>query len=83
MSRWVCPEVLLVLTGVILILADALIPAGKKGWLPRLAILLSSVLFGITVWQSGQPMPEAWATFSSPTDSPPYLSPFSFCVLSG
>jgi len=83
MNRWICPEVLLVLTGVTLILADALIPAGKKGWLPRLAIFLSSVLFAFTVWQSGQPMPEVWANLFVTDGLSSVFKPFFVLCLVG
>ena len=60
MSGWFCPEVLLVLAGVVLILADSLVADGKKGWLPKLALVISFALLGWTFWGAGQPMPTSW-----------------------
>ena len=60
MSGWFCPEVLLVLAGVVLILADSLVADGKKGWLPKLALVISFALLGWTLWGAGQPMPTSW-----------------------
>ena len=60
MSGWFCPEVLLVLAGVALILAESLVADGKKGWLPKLALVISFALLGWTLWGAGQPMPTSW-----------------------
>ena len=60
MSGWFCPEVLLVLAGVALILADSLVADGKKGWLPKLALVISFALLGWTLWGAGQSMPISW-----------------------
>jgi len=60
MSGWFCPEVLLVLAGVVLILADSLVADGKKEWLPKLALVISFALLGWTLWGADQPMPTSW-----------------------
>ena len=46
MSPWLCPEVLLVLAGVGLILTDALLPPGKRTVLPGIALLTELRLVG-------------------------------------
>ncbi len=60
MSGWFCPEVCLVFSGVGLILADSLLPEGKKGWIPGVAMGLSFAILVLTLGQSGQPMPSSW-----------------------
>ena len=61
MSLWLCPEVLFVIAGVALILADCLSSAGRRRLLGPLALTLSLVLFFWTIFSTGRPLPESWA----------------------
>jgi len=60
MTAWLCPEVLLVLSGVALILVDALAPHGLRKGVSFLALVLSISLLGWTLWSSSQPLPDSW-----------------------
>jgi len=60
MTAWLCPEVLLVLSGVALILVDALAPHGLRKGVSFLALVLSISLLVWTLWSSSQPLPESW-----------------------
>lgn len=60
MTAWLCPEVLLVLSGVGLILVDALAPHGLRKVVSFLALALSISLLGWMLSSSAQPLPESW-----------------------
>jgi NADH-quinone oxidoreductase subunit N len=83
MSPWLCPEVLLVLAGVGLILTDALLPPGKRGVLPGIALVTSCVLLAGTIWQSGQPMPYSWGNLFVTDGLSSVFKPFFVLCLVG
>jgi NADH-quinone oxidoreductase subunit N len=60
MTAWLCPEVLLVLSGVALTLVAALSPHGLRKGVSFLALVLSLSLLGWTLWSSSQPLPDSW-----------------------
>lgn len=60
MSTWLCPEVLLVLVGVGLILVDCLFPTARRQFLGPLAVGLTFLLFVWSLIVSGRPMPGGW-----------------------
>ncbi len=83
MSPWTCPEVLLILAGVGLILADALLPAEKRGVLPGIAGVASCLLLVATLWQAGQPMPPAWGNLFMTDGLSSVFKPFFVICLVG
>ena len=83
MSPWICPEVLLVLAGVGLILMDALLPPGKRSLLPGIALVTSCVLLAGTIWQSGQPMPSSWGNLFVTDGLSSVFKPFFVLCLVG
>ena len=83
MSPWICPEVLLVLAGVGLILMDALLSSGKRSLLPGIALVTSCVLLAGTIWQSGQPMPSSWGNLFVTDGLSSVFKPFFVLCLVG
>lgn len=61
MSAWLCPEVLLVLAGVGLILVDCLFSSVSKRFLGPLAVGVALLLLGWSLVSAGRPMPGVWA----------------------
>lgn len=83
MNAWLCPEVLLVLAGVFLILADAFLPLDKKRGLPVLALGMSGGLLALTLWRAGQPLPAAWANLFLTDGLSSVFKPFFVLCLVG
>ena len=61
MTAWLCPEVLLVLAGVGLILVDSLWPSKEKRFLGALALGLSLALWIGVILGLGRTMPASWS----------------------
>ena len=82
MSAWFCPEILLTLAGVGLILVDTLAPEQVRRRTPLLALLAAMGILGWSLWPESRTLPTSWlGLFISDGLAAVFKPFFLFCLV--